>query len=69
MTFIPSSRSDPESSLFRPRAIPHRSAMSTRRKLSSDEDGARKALGTDQQFPIAIVPGASLENLARIALG
>ena len=34
-----------------------------------DEDGARRALGVDLQMPAAVVAGASLEHLARIALG
>ena len=69
MTFIPVSRSDLDGDLFRAVAVFQRSAISMSRKPSADEDGARKALGTDQQFPVAIVAGATLENLARIALG
>ena len=34
----------------------------------ADEDGARRALGTDGSVPPAS-PGASIEHLARIALG
>ena len=69
MTFIPVSRSNSDSDTFSSAAVLQRSGLSTRRKPSADEDGARKALGTDQQFPVAIAAGASLENLARIALG
>ena len=69
MTFIPLSRSY-DGGLFRSTASAiQRSAMSARRKPLADEDGARKALGTEHQFPVAIVAGASLEHLARIALG
>ena len=69
MTFIPVSRSHLNGDTFRSAAVLQRSAISTRSKPSADEDDARKALGTDQQFPVALVAGASLENLARIALG
>ena len=34
-----------------------------------DEDGARRAMGTDLLVPAIPSPGASLEHLARIALG
>jgi len=35
----------------------------------ANEDGARKTLGTDLQLPAAAQIGASMEHLARIALG
>ncbi len=35
----------------------------------ADEDGARKTLGIDLQLPAAAQIGASMEHLARIALG
>ena len=69
VTFMPVSRSGLDGDMFRSTAVLQRSASNTRRRSSADEDGARKALGTEQQLPAAIVAGASLENLARIALG
>ncbi len=38
-------------------------------RLIGDEDRARKALGNDPMMPPAFLAGASLEDLARIALG
>jgi hypothetical protein len=35
----------------------------------ADEDGARRALGTDGGLPMAALAGSSIEHLARIALG
>jgi len=43
-------------------------ATSTPRGFA-DEDGARKTLGIDLQLPAAAQIGASMEHLARIALG
>ena len=39
------------------------------RRRPADEDGARRALGTDGLAPVAMRPGTSLEHLARIAFG
>ncbi len=35
----------------------------------ADEDGARRAIGADDRFPVAALAGSSIEHLARIALG
>ena len=37
--------------------------------MIADEDGARRALGTDGGLPAAALTGSAIEHLARIALG
>ena len=39
------------------------------RVLFADEDGARRALGFDAGRPVPAMAAASIEHLARIALG
>ena len=70
MTFIDLSRTDLEGGpLWSTASIGPRPIMAKRRRPLADEDGARKALGMDQPLPVSLLAGASLEHLARIALG
>ena len=39
------------------------------RPMIADEEGARRALGSDGGLPSAVLAGDSIEHLARIALG
>ena len=67
MTFISSVRSvGDRASPFTP---PRRAAKVQGLRRIGDEDGARKAMGADLFVPDVSSPGASLEHLARIALG
>ena len=67
MTFIapsPTAGTRGASSLFGRRA-----PKSNVRPMLADEDGARRALGSDGELPAAALADRSIEHLARIALG
>lgn len=67
MTFIASSQAFGD--LVRP-LVPGRKPLRASGRLRlGEEDGARKALGTDGHGPAGVRAGSSLEDLARIALG
>ena len=68
MTFIaPAPPAGPLAGAVHPRVPLGRIPIPQRR--GGDEDGARRALGTDGLAPVAMLPGTSLEHLARIAFG
>ena len=54
--------------IIRPLPQIRRVSIASRRR-SADEDGARRALGMDGLAPVALMPGTSIEHLARIAFG
>ena len=69
MTFIaPAQPAGALADIVRPLSQIRRISMASRRR-SADEDGARRALGMDGPAPVAMLPGTSLEHLARIAFG
>ena len=46
-----------------------RGSIAADRRRAGDEVGAREALGNDPMMPMTLLAGASIEHLARIALG
>ena len=69
MTFIaPAQPAGSLADVIRPLAQLRRLSVPSRRR-SADEDGARRALGMDGLAPVALLPGTSIEHLARIAFG
>ncbi len=69
MTFVAPSVSAvsvaPAIRLFRPIKV----RLPLSRIRAADEDGARRALGSDFDIPASLASGSLLEGLARIALG
>ena len=53
----------------RPFPAPRKPARLSMARRGADEDGARRALGSDPAFPDLAAVGTTIEHLARIALG